>query len=385
MSEFFSAYCQLISSPVQLAQCKQATSLTDLLQIIKYLWNKPAIDDQQLLAGLGQLNQQMINNQSVILAGHWLPYRYHAKSRSIYWCLPEGHATEPFQDEYISRSRQTVLLNQIIQPRTSLDCLSFQVKTVTTIQPAGFIFHLSRCGSTLISGCLSELDSTCVFSESPVLTDILLDKNLTQEQQQIYLQQLINLQAGVFTDRPKAIIKWNAWDIFRWDMIRAIYPNVPTIFLVRNPIEILASHQRSVGRHMSGDLSMAAFHPVFSVINEKASVLDFRIRVLQYLLSEMLNNYFPDQVRVVDYRLLNIKSILGIASYFNLKIKPIEFIKMQERLGFHSKMPGKVFHSDHEKQPFNQQEYEQVNKSLLSIYNQLSAVLDQFKEASHVG
>ena len=112
MSDLVSAYCELISSPAQLARCQEATSVSELLSIIKHLWHQSELSDDQLLAELSQLNQQVISGDNIQLAGHWLPYRYHAKSRSIYWCLPAGHATEPFQDETISRYRQTILLNQ---------------------------------------------------------------------------------------------------------------------------------------------------------------------------------------------------------------------------------------------------------------------------------
>jgi hypothetical protein len=170
VSHLFSAYCELISSPAQLARCQKAASVSELLAIIKDLWQQTALDDDQLLARLAQLNQQIIDSDKILLASHWLPYRYNAKSRSIHWCLPDGHATEPFQDETISRYRKTVLLNQFITPKTSLSSLDLQAQAVQSITPAGFIFHLSRCGSTLLSGCLSELDTTNVFSESPVLT-----------------------------------------------------------------------------------------------------------------------------------------------------------------------------------------------------------------------
>lgn len=202
MSDLFTAYCELISSPAQLARCQEAASVSDLLFVIKNLWQQTALSDDQLIAELVQLNQQIIDSDKIKLAGHWLPYRYHAKSRSIHWCLPAGHATEPFQDETISRYRQTVLLNQFITPKTSLASLDIQAQAVQTITPAGFIFHLSRCGSTLISGCLSELDTSCVFSESPVLTEILLDPTLNETSQKHYLQQLIDHEPQ---DKP---IKW---------------------------------------------------------------------------------------------------------------------------------------------------------------------------------
>lgn len=375
MSKFFSAYCELISSPAQLARCQEATSVGDLLAIIKNLWQQTAISDDQLLAELAQLNRQIIDSDKIQLAGYWLPYRYHAKTGSIHWCLPAGHATEPFQDETISRYRQTILLNQFITPKTSLSSLDVQVQAVQSIMPAGFIFHLSRCGSTLISGCLSELDTTSVLSESPVLTELLLDQTLGEAAQKQYLQQLIDLQASVFPSRPHVVIKWNAWDIFRWDLIRTIYPQVPSIFLVRDPVEILASHQRSAGRHMAGDPTLAEVHLVFNKNQETpVSLLDFRIGVLGGLLAEMQLIGVGSSVYRVDYRQLNLDKLAEICTYFHISLGQPEISRMKTRLGFHSKSPMLCFNDDvAEKQTFfSAVDTALIQLSLLRLYNQFS-------------
>lgn len=372
VSKFFSAYCTLISSPSQLAQCQQATSLPELLAIIKHLWHQFELHDHELLAELSHLNQQIIDSDCIQLAGHWLPYRYHAKSRSIYWCLPMGYANEPFQDEYISRCRQQNLLNNIIQPRTSLNNVAQQAKCVAEVKPAGFIFHLSRCGSTLISGCLSELDSTCIFSESPVLTEILLDSDLPAAAQQKHLQQLIDLHACVFPVRTHVIIKWNAWDIFRWNLIRAIYPQVPVIFLVRNPVEILASHQRSAGRHMSGDPTLGYVHSLFhNNIASSLSLLDFRIEVLLGLLTEMQLISRSDFVYRLDYRQLDLNKFDEICSFLHVPLSQQEIERIKTRLAFHSKLPMLRFNEDTtEKQRlFNTAERTRIQQSLLPLYN----------------
>ena len=373
MSDLFPAYCELISSPVQLARCHMATSVSGLLSVIKELWQQTTLGDDQLLAALAQLNQQVIDSDKILLAGHWLPYRYNAKTSSISWCLPAGHATEPFQDETISRYRQTILVNQLITPKTSLSTLDIQARLVPSIMPAGFIFHLSRCGSTLISGCLSELDTTSVFSESPVLTELLLDQVLGEATQQKHLQQLIDLQASVFPTRPHVVIKWNAWDIFRWKLIRAIYPHVPSIFLVRNPVEILASHHRLAGRHMSGDPTLADVHLVFNK-NQRTpkSLLDFRIGVLDGLLAEMQSIGMESPVYRVDYRQLDLDKLSEISVCFRIPFVEEEVCRMKSRLGFHSKSPMLRFNDDvTEKQTlFNADDVALIQRALLPPYNQ---------------
>lgn len=376
MSHLFSAYCELISSPAQLARCQKAASVSELLAIIKNLWQQTALDDDQLLAALAQLNQQIIDSDKILLARQWLPYRYHARSRSIQWCLPDGHATEPFQDETISRYRQTVLLNQLITPKTALSSLDIQAQVVQSITPAGFIFHLSRCGSTLLSGCLSELDTTSVFSESPVLTEILLDPTLGEATQQHYLQQLIDLQASVFPLRPHIVIKWNAWDIFRWNLIHATYPQVPVIFLVRNPVEILASHQRSAGRHMSGDPTLTNCHPVFASWCGTGELLEKRVQVLHGLLCAMYDFYPEQSGCLIDYHQLDVHTMVKVCQFFGIKLDELGFLKIQARMQFHSKTLGQVFLPDTEKKQclFASQEQEDIQVHLVPAYNRLLTI-----------
>jgi hypothetical protein len=343
MSNYFSRYCALISSAEQIESCRQARTLGELLACIKKWWDCNQLTDDELLSEISRLNQTAITTPDLQLAGNWLPYRYQPKRRLVNWLLPVGHATEPFHDETIARYRQQLLLNQIIQPCTVLDVAQQQAKNLVATNPAGFIFHLSRCGSTLISGCLSELETTCVFSESPLLTELLLDGNLSLLEQQSCLRALINLQAAAFPHRPQVIIKWNAWDIFHWELIHEIYPQVPAIFLVRDPVEILASHQRSAGRHMAGDRSLGNVNPIFITETRAQTLLDWRCGVLDALLIEMNRVGKQEAVLRLDYKNLDIGGINQICQHLGL-FPHTE--RIAQRLKFHSKSPRVVFAND---------------------------------------
>jgi hypothetical protein len=366
VSKYFLQYCELISSADHLELCRGAQSLGELLATIKTLWNCIQLSDDELLGEIARLNKTPITTD-VRLAGKWLAYRYQPKTRLVNWLLPVGHAIEPFHDEYISRCRQ-LLFNQLIQPCCSLDVVRQQGEGCAAVQPAGFIFHLSRCGSTLVSGCLSELDSTCVFSESPLLTELLLDKNLSVIEQQCLLGTFINLQAAAFPDRPNMIIKWNAWDIFQWELIRGLYPQVPVIFLVRDPVEILASHQRLAGRHMAGDPGLAGVNPIFSF--RKESLLAWRSKLVAALLGEM-NQFIGDPlVMRVDYSDLDANRIREIGHHFSVFPTDGSLQKITWRLQFHSKTPDVAFTNDsHGKQTlFDAEDKSGILQLLLPLY-----------------
>lgn len=339
-----SSYQSLIRSPQQLALCAQATSVKALLQQLKHLWSKETLTDDQLMGELMVCNRQLHNIDIAALNGLWLPYRYHAKTRSISWCLPQGNAIEPFHDQYVERCRRT-LLNQIITPKTSLEPLLRDQVITNLIPPAGFIFHLSRCGSTLVSGCLAELNNTCVLSESPLLTECMLDDSLDENAKQRLLPQLIHLQGSTAPERYNIIIKWNAWDIFYWPLIRALYPQVPVLFLVRNPIEILASHQHSAGRHMAGDKTLMVIEQIRNA-QKAESLFGFREKLLQLLLREMKKYSDHCDVMIMDYAHLAPGNMLDIVEHFNLGVDSGTRTSINVRMNFHSKFPDQIFLAD---------------------------------------
>lgn len=372
MPDFHAEYCALLSSPVQLEQCKTAQSLQDLLVIIKNLWHCPERSDDQLLGSIAQLNQMPITEHQAQLAKYWMPYGYSPTRQRVSWLLPFGHATEPFQDDTISRYRQQ-LINQIIQPCSTLAFAQQQALSLGDAQPAGFIFHLSRCGSTLISGCLSEVDSTCIFSESPLLTELLLDKNLSLQEQQNLLRAFINLQAAVFPHRPQVIIKWNSWDIFCWDSIRAIYPQVPVVFVVRNPVEILASHQKLAGRHMAGEPGLAQFNRLFSRAKNHLSLLQYRTEVLRGLQQKMRSIQGKNSILCMDYSQLKYSGINTICRYFGSPLTGVEQSAVIQRLGIHSKAPGVLFKQDSlsKQSLFSAADKQYIEQQLLATYELL--------------
>ena len=345
MLDLRNAYHALVCSPVQLALCRQAHSVTALLAALRSLWGVGNASDAQLLQAIDALNREALpDTVTADMAGIWLPRRYHTRSQRLHWCLPDGPPTEPFHDEYLSRCWQRSALDQLVTPQSTLRALAACVGRVPKAQPAGFIFHLSRCGSTLLSGCLSELDDAVVFSESPVLTEVLLDPALSPQDKRAHVECLIDLKASLFS-RRRVVVKWNAWDIFQWDLLRGLYPAVPVVALVRDPVEILASHHALAGRHMSGDPSLVCVAPVF-LASTGSSVLEHRIRVLEGLMQAMVRLIALPGTAHLDYRQLDGDTVMQIAGMFGLGCGAAEQSRMAQRGQSNAKFPGTRFESD---------------------------------------
>jgi hypothetical protein len=339
------AYRTLVESPEQQDFCAQATTPAAFLQRLRELWGCGPVEDGALVSILNDANRQVLDLDLRRLEGRWFPHHYDAATRSVSWLLPRGHAIEPFQDQYIARCRQGGLLNQLIQPRTPLAPWLSSSEDADAAPPAGFIFHLSRCGSTLLSGCLAELDDTSVLSEPPLLTALLLDATLAEDQKHAALRRLVRAQGAPHAGRRRIVVKWNAWDLFHGPLIDAAFPGVPQVLLFRDPEEILASHARSAGRHMAGDPSLEPLHPAFAH-RSADGLLGWRIKVLDALSRTMLDRAGQPGAMPLDYAKLDAAAIDAACRHFGLEPSADARARIAQRQRFHSKAPDQRFEAD---------------------------------------
>jgi hypothetical protein len=110
--------------------------------------------------------------------------------------------------------------------------------------PAGFIFHLSRCGSTLLSTLLNRSGAAACFSEPPALGDVLGPAwALAPESVRTAVFAGIVTALGEWgpVRASPYVIKFNSLAGLCLPMVAARFPAVPCVFVYRNPIEIMVS------------------------------------------------------------------------------------------------------------------------------------------------
>ncbi|HEX7027723.1 MAG TPA: sulfotransferase family protein, partial [Gammaproteobacteria bacterium] len=154
---------------------------------------------------------------------------------------------------------------------------------------------------------------------------------------------------------------------------RALYPRVPVLLLIRDPVEVLASHQRLAGRHMAGDPSLAGLNPAFAGLKADESPLDYRIRVLQALLEIMNGICEQPGVMTLDYSQLDAKKIRAIGNHFGITLSHDDDTRIQQRMKFHSKELHRAFQPDsrQKQQQLGMPERDRIRKDLASSYRRL--------------
>lgn len=184
----------------------------------------------------------------------WMPIRVYWQDDQpmIDWCyLGAERFTEPFFDQTIGVSLRTPA-NMLFRHQTPIEVLGELAAAQPGLPPSGLIFHMSRCGSTLIAQMLAALPQQIVLSEAAPL-DMVLRSHLRRpavddEQRSTWLRWLISAYGRRrFPDEQRYFLKLDSWHTLFLPLIRRAFPDVPWIFVYRDPVEVLVSHMRQRG------------------------------------------------------------------------------------------------------------------------------------------
>ncbi|OYY71817.1 hypothetical protein [Sphingomonas sp. 28-63-12] len=176
------------------------------------------------------------------------------------WVIDWAHfagkpLTEPFYEESLRAARQRPF-NRLMRMRTTLAALvdpAVDSAPATLAVPDGLIFHLSRCGSTLVAQMLAAIRGVTILSEPPPLDGII---QLVQANPDLSIDtqvMLVRAMVGAL-GRPDGsgatgpfIVKLDSWHSRALPLLRLAFPETPWIFLYREPIDILVSQHRIRG------------------------------------------------------------------------------------------------------------------------------------------
>src|SRR5438105_2877714 len=127
----------------------------------------------------------------------WTPIRveWRGGRALVDWCHTEGvRFTEPFFHETAERCLRHPF-RLLFRRETTMEELGAFVADHPGVPPAGFVFHLSRCGSTLVSQMLGAVAAHLVLSEPGPIDSILrahhMDRSLGDEERSMWLRWML--------------------------------------------------------------------------------------------------------------------------------------------------------------------------------------------------
>jgi hypothetical protein len=172
----------------------------------------------------------------------WTPVKldFSGPAPAVYWAdLSTERFVEPFLDQTVARWASSPHARPLV--RTGLDAL-VALDGEPSLEPAGMIFHLSRCGSTVVSRLLGTLPGVVVLAEPGPLNSLLgldrVDDTALTRVARLLVRALGRCRHG---DERQLVLKCSSWNIRRRAVLAAAFPETPWIWVQRDPAHVLAS------------------------------------------------------------------------------------------------------------------------------------------------
>jgi hypothetical protein len=255
--------------------------------------------------------------------------------------MADVRLTEPFFQQTVDRVRAERPERK--ETFTEFDALIRLDKMLPRVEPAGFIFHSSRCGSTLLANACRALNDSVVLSE-PNAVDKLVARFITDADDpvkeslySVFLRAVVNALAQYEGER-KLFIKFSCCSVSQLERISRIWPRVPWVFLYRDPVETIVSNVSNPPAWLLDEDHRVLAHITGS---SPAHVAEMQI---EELCARSIGSFFAtahtlanDNSMLLNYNQLSLPVISGILNFFNVRPSPMELERIASGSRIYSK------------------------------------------------
>jgi len=288
----------------------------------------------------------------------WTPFslRWERSGPVLDWRQLGGRRfVDAFFDHTIHKHQQEISGANRTTPAEALLTL---MATLPQRPPTGFIFHASRCGSTLVAQMLASLPRNIVLSEPAILDSVLYPVfhstpggGPTDAEQAKLLRAIVGaLGRPRHPEEQHCFIKFSSRAMAKMPLIQRVFPDVPWIFLYREPQEIMGAYlrfndQSPADRLPPGiaDAGLIEGNPA-----ELAGMRpeEFWARVLAARFSDALRFYQPGKALLMNYTQLPEAVCEPMLKFFATTCSTDEIECMRVAATFNAKAPSQRFRND---------------------------------------
>ncbi len=295
------------------------------------------------------LRGRLIDWQTLMSFKNWFPVTISEEAgQALVWWRFMGAAR--FEAAFFQDSLATQPSAERLVCKTPLSALADICQSfVDSVPPTAFVFHVSRCGSTLLTQMLAALPSCVVMSEPPVLDAFFRLHHAWPEQSGG--RHTLKLLLAALGQRRSAqeqhfFVKLDSWHTPWMAFVREVFPALPVVFLYRQPEEVLASHRRQRGQQMvPGLLDTSRLLPDLAGV--AAADLDaYAVRVLEAIFASAATPAEARQFTLLNYSQLPDIVWTELLPWWGICPDAAQHTALLDRAGFHSKHGGMKFEGD---------------------------------------
>ena len=266
----------------------------------------------------------MIN--SIIQLKGWLPVdAVVVDGRPGLWWMEMADVSleEPFFQQTVDRAKA----EKRGELFTEFDVLLQLEKVLESVPPDGFIFHSSRCGSTLVANACRAIANSIMLSEANAI-DKLIARFFTdaggvkESLYSVFLRGVVHVLGQRRNGNEKHLfIKFACTSFAQIDRIKRIWPHVPWLFLYRDPIETIVSNINDPPAWLLDD-DWRVLASIVGVSPDNVAAMSLEERCARsigsfYAQAHALAN---DKTMLLNYNQLSITVISSVLEFF--KVSP---------------------------------------------------------------
>jgi hypothetical protein len=221
--------------------------------------------------------------------------------------------------------------------RTGLDALH-ALDGAPSLDPDALIFHVSRCGSTLLSRLLGSVPGVLAVSEPGPLNGLLLaDPGMLGGASKAAMLRLMVRALGRrrFGDERHYVVKLSSWNATHTALFRRAFPAARLIWLMRAPEAVVASLVADPPGWLALRYDRAAARQAFGIEEPAAEADRFSVQAVAALLNAA--SEFADSALLLDYTELPEAVWERVAPALGIALEPADIARMQELARFEAK------------------------------------------------
>jgi len=267
------------------------------------------------------------------MQGDWLPVRAALHPTGLYFALREIRPAElqdPFMKDTVARSTARESVVQVAREDVG--------RGTAGMGPAGIIFHVARCGSTLVSQLLKQHVGVVVYGEPLPVNEVLLPPHKWPRTELVAALRSLGAAFSRHAGKPW-VWKLTSWNTLFCDFVAEAFPATPWVLVVRDPVEVAVSLlKRPAGWIWDGDRPAAPFAKLIDPEGAARTREEYVAR-LYAAFCDAACRLDPARGRVVDYASLPGAAWEAVAPHFGLAVDGPARARMVEAAGMNAKAP----------------------------------------------
>jgi hypothetical protein len=265
--------------------------------------------------------------------GNRLPVRAALRPDGLYLALRDIHPEElrdAFMQETVTRIPAAETVVHIAREDIG--------KADADTAPAGLIFHVARCGSTLISQLLKQHKSLVVYAEPLPVNEILVPPQAWPRQDLVAALRSLGDALARHAGKPY-VLKLSSWNTFFCDILAEAFPATPWVLSIRDPVEVGVSILAQRPGWLRDTVGPGGQFSAFVDPQDLSRSPEEFVARLYGAFCDAAAGLDPQRGRLVSYEGLPAAVWEVVAPHFALTIDAAQRARMAEAAKTHAKAP----------------------------------------------